>query len=128
MGNHLEYKQQTNTRCLCGWIPGTILDVAGINWGEPEQAPYWSNSVPRDLYMSRTSFCKYLMPPHSNSLDSFDFVMRHQFRKHHHVQIIVTASILDVQWVYCVLDDDDEPCSRWSFRVANDSRHDTVLS
>ena len=38
------------------------------------------------------------MPPRSNSLDSFDFAMRHQFRKCHHVQIIETASILHLQW------------------------------
>ena len=39
------------------------------------------------------------MPPRSNSLDSFGFAMRRQFRKFHHVQIIETASILHVQWV-----------------------------
>ena len=38
--------------------------------------------------------------PHSNSLDSFNFAMRHQFCKCHHVQIIETASILHVQWAY----------------------------
>ena len=39
-------------------------------------------------------------PPCSNSLDSFDFAMRHQLRKSNHVQIIETASILHVQWAY----------------------------
>ena len=47
------------------------------------------------------------MPQHSNSLDSFDFAMRHQFCKCHHVQIIETALILHVQWVNVVQSSDD---------------------
>ena len=39
------------------------------------------------------------MPLRSNSLDSFNFAMRHQFRKCHHIQIIETNSILHLQWV-----------------------------
>ena len=70
------------------------------SWGEPEQAPHLSNGVPHDLciYLSmyHTSFRKQ-MPPCSNSLDSFNFTMCHQFHKCHHVQI---ASILHVQWLY----------------------------
>ena len=50
------------------------------------------------ICLSRTSFHKS-MPPCSNSLDSFDFAMHHQFRNYHHVQIIETASILHLQWV-----------------------------
>ena len=38
------------------------------------------------------------MPPRSNSLDSFNFAMRHRFRKRHHVQIIETTSIFYLQW------------------------------
>ena len=29
-----------------------------LNWGEPDRAPYWSNGVPRDLSIYRTSFRK----------------------------------------------------------------------
>ena len=59
--------------------------------------------------------------PHSNSLDSFDFAMRHQFRECHNVQIIETASIL--HFAMGVLDDDiDERVHV----AANDSRHDTA--
>ena len=39
------------------------------------------------VYMSCTSFHKW-MPSCSHSLDSYNFAMRHQFRKCHHVQII----------------------------------------
>ena len=52
--------------------------------------------------MYRMSFRKS-MPPCSNSLNSFDFAMHHQFRKSHHVQIIETASILYVQWAYSTM-------------------------
>ena len=51
------------------------------------------------------------VPPRPNSLDSFDFAMRHQFRKYHHIQIVETASILHVQW------DDDEQLARCSLHV-----------
>ena len=60
------------------------------------------------------------MPPHSNSLDNFDFAMRHQFRKYQHIQIIETASILHLPGI---LDDDERV-----HITANDSRHDTASS
>ena len=84
-------KSLVYTVCACAKYSHTDVTCVtqNTNWGEPERAPHWSNGVPRDLYMymSRTSFRKYLMPPRlesklSNSLelDSFDFVMRHQAR------------------------------------------------
>ena len=73
-------------------------------WGEPEQAPHLSNGVPviyigmYNVYLVRHSVNK--CPHILIHLNSFDFAMHHQFHKCHHVQIIETASILHVQWVY----------------------------
>ena len=70
-------------------------------WGEPERAPHLSNGFPRDLYnyvyiMYRTSFrkCPRVL---IHWTASFDFAMRNQFRKCHHIQIIETT-ILYLQW------------------------------
>ena len=30
------------------WLPGASCSM--YNWGEPERAPHWSNSVPRDVF------------------------------------------------------------------------------
>ena len=53
----------------------------------------------------------------SNLLNSFDFAMRHQFRKFHHVQIIETTSILHAMGVL----DDEEPVN-----VVANATHDTT--
>ena len=88
--------------CITWQIIAIMIWSSNIhNWGEPERAPHWSNSVPRNVYiyvyMYRTSFrkCPRVLIHWTASI----LLSVIQFRKCHHVQIIETASInLHLQW------------------------------
>ena len=93
---------------------GLLLGQAWVSLTLTKQRPLWSIYLCIYVYMYRMPF-REKMPPRSNSLDSFDFAMHHQFRKcYHHVQIIETTSILHVWWMYSGDDDEHQPCARCS--------------
>ena len=96
------YQLTSFSTCTYAYGKRLVVTFIGVSLSEPHTGQTASPAI--YVCLSHTSFRKS-MPPCSNSLSSFDFALRPQFRKCHHVQIIETASILHVQ---CVLDDDDE--------------------
>ena len=77
--------------------------IVGASLSEPHTGQTASPAI-YDLCIVRHSVNK--CPPCSNSLDSFDFACVINSVKCRHIQIIETASILQVQWAY-VLDNDE---------------------
>ena len=76
--------QHHEAKCLCDFACSDAVLFACISllllyWGEPERAPYWSNGVPRDVYMY---------------LSMFVCIVRHSINKCPHVLIHWTASNL----------------------------------